>query len=102
MSKRYDLHVYREPPSDIAYRGDVEASNCDWCRWKAGWHSWEGASCRHPLQRYRTAPNQTGHRLGVRERWNRDGTCERYEPTRLTRFLRLFGLRRPAWRDPQP
>lgn len=97
------LHPHRDPPGDIDYRGRVEAANCMWCRWKDPFSSLNydtTANCSHPNQRFQTRRTyQPSDWRGVCSDWNHDGACPGYEPTRLTRLLRFFGLRRPAWRD---
>lgn len=88
------LHPHREPPEDIVYRGREEAANCSWCRW----HEYS-LDCLHPEQRFGNKTDMSHFPRGDCRDWNCDGSCTRYEPSRWTRFLRRFGLRRPAWRS---
>ena len=59
---------------------------CRICRWS------RSGDCHGPASPYRVVhPHETKH--GAKE-----GDCTYFEPSRLTRIVRLVGLRRPSMR----
>lgn len=102
MTERHRLaviHPHRDAPLDIDYRRRVEAPNCLWCRWydRHGARYRTLVSCQHRMHRSGCTTKDTLY-VGRHDDWNRDGDCLCYEPSLWTLFLRIFGLRQPAWR----
>ena len=123
------IHPHRDGPDDINYRTTKEYAFCTWCRFHSHelGSDWEPASAvlspagqdeqgRYveghnywgPNLYYHACSNrkvidlhpQTPERIMHCSKFNRDGSCAFFEPSRLTRFLRAlhFG-RSPVFRS---
>lgn len=93
-------HPHRKRPADLTvYVGSQEVSNCRVCRHQRAaipLVRWE-AQCVDPRVNGTGACN-LWHLPKHREVDVKAGICPGYEPSALTRTLRLFGLRKASMR----
>ena len=68
-----------------------ELSDCNHCRFMV----WGNKACEHPAHR-KAAHAFYSRDGGLLAYLNPHGLCDKHEPSRWTRFLRIFGLRKPV------
>ena len=77
----------QQPRLEVIQR---EMSDCKHCRFML----FGNKPCEHPA--HRKAAHGFHSRDSILAHLNPHGLCDKHEPSRWTRFLRLFGLRKPA------
>lgn len=102
------LLPYRRPYDlPVIQRKRIELANCYWCQWRADEHVYRSEKnkryapapgwCTHPSQ---FCDNKTKdyELCGACCDWNKDGTCEVYQPTFWIRVLTTLRILKKPFR----